>query len=756
MKYDNIFICPKDKCNNIPEIKYLYQPTNSNILYKCNSNSHGPIEEKIELNSFLKISHLIIKCSICQNLIKDKEFIYSKDKKNFFHNNCLKNYNFSQEDQLTKINYDYLFNNCLVHNKSFIFYCQECKMSLCSQCNMDLHNEKKHTLQQIILLRKDTNKKDMYKNIINKQRKLLNEIKDMNNKLFQSLENDINIKEKILENYEHNIYNVQSIQNFINLEINNNEKYEKILNEFINKKKEYKFKKREEILVNSILSLLYYIMMINNNQKFNENINNILNNKIFNKYEDKNNLNMNKENLNNNINNDNLKEKKNIKIDNINIDNMKEKKILNKDINNEDYESHAQEIKYINQEKSIFNMIVLKSGNIATSSKGIVTIYNSKNLLSNNENDYILQKINISKNKKVSYVYEFPDETLFCSIYSKIFHLKLIENDTNYNFIGIIQLDKFELPSKLISIEDSFLAVLIVSKGTSLLRLFQKSNKFEEKNFNGEESNNQIGSIGSENSDDDNQSAGKLNDYVDYLDKKDIKIDKEFYSFKGNNNINEDKILLCSIYEIKKNNKKINQNEFKYEIISTSNSTFENGKDKLFFYSIKKLNENKLEIKIVKKLEISCSTEPDSICQLNKQNICIGLQKFKEGQSNGIAIIHITKRYIVKIIEDLPISSLSFNLEKKLLYSSMELVDKSNKHHYLIKIFKVAKILGEINLNKYFEFESEHQNIVVSLSEIDINNNKDYKALNNNDNNSIIIATASIDSSLRLNEINII
>ena len=118
--------------------------------------------------------------------------------------------------------------------------------------------------------------------MVTKQRRLLTKIKDMNSRLIESLENDIIIKERILENYENNICNYQSILNFNNFELIKNEKYEKLLDDIINKYNEYEKNSKniisEEIFINTILSPLYYSMMINGNSKYNENIIKFLNN----------------------------------------------------------------------------------------------------------------------------------------------------------------------------------------------------------------------------------------------------------------------------------------------------------------------------------------------------------------------------------------------------------------------------------------------------------------------------------------------
>ena len=745
---NNNLICPNNNCLNIPEISYSYEPMNPTIKYKCNSISHEPIEKKMKLNDFLANTFPNIQCSICNNIIKNKEFIYSKNNKKYIHMDCIYNYGYSIEEDYIIIDFNYLLNNCLIHFNKFRFYCHNCNVSLCTKCNIDEHDEKKHEISQLINLRNNQNNKDKFKSVIDKQRLLLNKIKNINNELIQSLENDIIIKEKILDNYEKNEYNFQSIQNFNNAEINNDQYFEKLLDDVIKKyekfEKNEKNEKNEEILVNAILSPLYYFMMINNNQNLSNNINNILGKKA---------INMN--------NHEKQKEKENNSLDfsidlNIEDKNLEKNKIKKHYFNKKQKFIH-EEIKSIKQEKSIFNMIILHTGNIAISSMGAVLIYDKNNLLSPNEKEYLLQRINFSNNKRVGYVFEYPDQTFFCSTFSRIFHLKLIENDKKYTTLGIIDLEQTEIPIKLISLKEQFLAVLSVENGKSFIRLFIKDKKVEDKNlsFNKNKiniNNNDEEKDKNKNIDSDDQSAGILSDYIDYLDKKNIEIDKEFHPYSKENNANIEKRLICSIFELKKNNG--NRKEYAYEFISTSNSIYDYGDDKLVFYEvINEIKEN-IEVKKLKTIKnISCSTEVDSICQFNNQIICLGLQNhIKYGQKNGFVLINIIKREISQFISELAVYSLSFNMEKKLLYSAMDEVNKNMKNKFIINIFEIVEGKGKIKFKKIYKFKSKHKDIIVSLFDLkkDIND----EIIKENIVDEMNIISASIDSTLRLTKIN--
>jgi hypothetical protein len=265
--------------------------------------------------------------------------------------------------------------------------------------------------------------------------------------------------------------------------------------------------------------------------------------------------------------------------------------------------------------------------------------------------------------------------------------------------------------------------------------------------------NNDINNNENEKYNSDDQSAGILNDYINYLDKQKIEKDKEFYPYLSqNNNINYKELLLCSIQDIKMKNYNEFKNEYKYDFIVTSNSTWDYGKDIIIYYSLK-ININKgldHKTKVIK--NISCSTEADSICQLNKQFICVGLQNHgKEGQINGFAIFDIKTRDVRRIIKDLAIYSLYYNFEKKLLLTATDIVEKIKKHKFYINIKEVVEGIGEIYLKNVYSFDSNHKDIIVSLLEISNNEKNVYES---NENKNIIIASASIDCNLKLIKLN--
>ena len=86
-------------------------------------------------------------------------------------------------------------------------------------------------------------------------------IKNINNNLMQTLENDIQIKERIINNYEKNIYNYNSYLNLKNLYLNNNQKYESILENILINDNPIENNENKQInssdYINNYLSILY-------------------------------------------------------------------------------------------------------------------------------------------------------------------------------------------------------------------------------------------------------------------------------------------------------------------------------------------------------------------------------------------------------------------------------------------------------------------------------------------------------------------
>ena len=214
----NLF-CPNNNCLHVPEIIYSYNPLNSYIQYKCNSQNNEEI--KMSLDEFLeKASN--IKCSKC-GLNLGNDIYYCKKCKNVIDYNCfedhIEKHNELTDHEIVPINVNDLINNCLEDDNMFIFHCIECNQNLCSKCDLMFHNNQRHNLVQIINSSCNNNVKEKINTVFQKQKQFLEKIKIINEKMIKALENDIKIKEKIIESNKMNKYNYNIIANYNNLYI---------------------------------------------------------------------------------------------------------------------------------------------------------------------------------------------------------------------------------------------------------------------------------------------------------------------------------------------------------------------------------------------------------------------------------------------------------------------------------------------------------------------------------------------------------
>jgi hypothetical protein len=218
---------------------------------------------------------------------------------------------------------------------------------------------------------------------------------------------------------------------------------------------------------------------------------------------------------------------------------------------------------------------------------------------------------------------------------------------------------------------------------------------------------------------------------------------KEDTSFKSLDKILDDMgILWVSIFPIEKkfkNNKKIiykkdSENDvYLYEFIATSNAVFKFGKNNVIFFGINKdISTDDYSIKTIKIIDqISCSVEPDSICQLNEKYICIGLQNYGlYEQTDGFALVDIEKREFFKQINGHNISSIYFDKENNFLISSMEVILKDEKNYFLTKIYKVNNNEegkeNKINFENIFQIKNGQNSSIISINKVPTLSNKDY------------------------------
>ena len=459
-----------------------------------------------------------------------------------------------------------------------------------------------------------------------------------------------------------------------------------------------------------------------------------------------------------------------------------------------DISSDSQEINSVDSSKNngkkerkninyINNMTLLKSGNVAVSKKEAVEIYNlcqikfsEGNGYYNNEliqNNCLLQRINLVKNRKISYVYQLDDETLLCATYAKIFRIRLKNHDTAHEIISFIKIETSEIPTKIISLGNEFLVLLTEQKVFCNIKIF-KNNNSEPKNFQKQNNSNE-NKINNENNNSINNLRNKLdpNQMLSNYDDvpaigncglfvgKEIEEDTSFELISKN--INEQRKLWVSVHPIEKklnyknNSLDKNNDNYLYEFIATSNKTYDYGQDAIVFYGIKKKKKGKCNYTIEKIQEIpniSCSTETDTICQINDKYLCIGLQNHNlKEQLSGFAIIDIYKRSYYRIILEQEISCVYYNAVNNLLFASMEVRDPKG-NYFSSKVYKIIFEKGdkgdeEIGFHKLFEFKNNHTDSITSIQQIGFNKTEE-NINSSNAINEIIFATSSKDSTLEL------
>ena len=243
----------------------------------------------------------------------------------------------------------------------------------------------------------------------------------------------------------------------------------------------------------------------------------------------------------------------------------------------------------------------------------------------------------------------------------------MTEFDTKYTYLGTIKLSGYELPKKIIELGDN----LIVSLGEkkkkkknkenlikikSILKIF-KCNEQQDKNdeiMNDSDSINSMNSCSSWDSifsnEEENEEDEDENKFQFYDER--IKIYKK--------NKNDEKLYICSIFGTK-----TSSSESSFQFVASSNSLYDGGENKLVFYGImnnpRKKGEYLIYLENEKIDKISCSKDIDSICFIEKNKIAVALQKFKKGDSDGIAIIDIKDKKLIKIINGLSLGIIKLN-----------------------------------------------------------------------------------------------
>ena len=630
-----------------------------------------------------------------------------------------------------------------------------------SLVNNLLNNMEQKIIKLIELKEQDFN----YYNDSDKNEKENNEKNNNENKEDNNEENkEKNNNENKEEEYNNNNYNKEN-NNSENIDINNDNALPNSDNKKINNIFYHKNNSKNSSNINPLNI---------NNDLINQIDNNITNMNNIKKIENDSINSINQEysfNLIKNIsNNDNIKEKNFTKTNNKNknkniksfssgeirkkdldsklkknkIKNKENKKIIDDEDSIEEIENQKEKDNENNEEEDddeeednnfISNIVALKSGNFALSKNNKVEIYDFQKLDYSQKSKFfknkiikksncLLQIINFIKDSEeqfISSIFQFPDESLLCSIYSKIIRIKLINNDKSHEVIGYIKLEDQELPRKLISLGNSFLVILSEKESNCNIKIYEKQN-----NSQISHKNNSIQEGFKKNNINQNNDNEKFYFSLSCLfDKNKVEnsnlyiqnIKEDSYFKLIVDNFNEKKILWVSLFEIDKNynkiiegNYNINHHNNSYKFISTSNKSFKFGKDKVNIYEFNKDNNEKY-VKIIKEInKISCSAETDSICQINEKYLCIGLQDHDlQEQQSGFALVNIITGK-VDIIKDDQINCIYYDKENSLLMASMEIIKKRYRYYYT----KIYNIMFEKDMhnNDKIEFDKiyEHRN----------------------------------------------
>lgn len=721
--------CPKYGCINIPTINYIGDIFS--LLIKCNKNNCN-YKNVINIKDYINQSSNNFKCVKCfKKITISDSFDYCQDCNSIFDIKCIED-NLPHKDMhsIYKFNNKNFYNYCLNHFQKFIYYCENCNYSLCINCLRN-NNHNSHSLIKLDEIRPDMNKLESIKKIIEEQENLFIKVKKIMNDVISEFENDLKLKKLIYENYINHKRNYNSIYNIDKLFFNINEEYKSKINSlYDNDNKNLKTSDN----VKKILSIFYYYIMLQNKEKENKILNII-----------RNEFNLIKEN--NNISNY-LQEMKNEEIieKNNNIKNYKYK--LNHVCN------LSKTIKTIIEEKIITSVIRIKSGNLVMGFRnGLIKVYNSLKLCSSMQGNEELLLIDKFKGRKINYLYELNDNTLLCSTYSKIYKIKLKNNDSQYEYLSKIKLPNYECPKRIISLGNELIVCLtqrnkkednkkVIECYLRIYKLNSESQKDEEIGYLSDYENENYNYNSGEEFFSDASSLSDLNN-IQSIDSN-LMIDSNIILYKKN--IRDNNKYICSIFGTKIMSKSNKNNDNLFEFISTSNTKIENanGEDKIYFYGVNKSldGHHRLNFKIIGEIDqISCSLMVESICKINNNYIGVAIQRYRN-KLGEYAVINVKKKEIKFIFGNTPIDLLTISCNKNILICSVNPKDdKIKNHNNLIKYIKIENIIEDGK--KGFEFKKNgilikfrnHFNSIVELLPNDSqikNNNYFYCLFGNN------------------------
>jgi len=770
-------LCTVPYCRNIPLVKIN---NDSSISINCNIHPNNRKNYKIEdyLKKINELKDSIDLCSDCKNPFSQNNFIfYCEDCNKLIDNLCFLKSRcyYTTNHKVIKTTFhkfiDKIF--CLKDNKNYTKYCQICEVSLCSSC-------KKNCRHDLIDIQPKNNKElDDIENKLKSEETTFKKLKKMVNDYLKELEDKLKMKQLIFKSYINNKLNGNSIENLNNLKLSINQNYKKKIDLLYDKKGNNEDK---------LFCLYYYYLMHENKDDEAENKINILKREL---------LDAKKNNSikigNNNVNNFIKKEykydddnfdldinKSNLKVSPINMNNQKTKELHNqndnKKINENTNQKHINSINNadinanklirgpslnsiintISEKSKILSLIRLDSGNLALGFlSGNIKIYNCDSIckqknknngqINLNPESHLLLEISQFKGRRINYIYQLKDKTLLCCSYSRIHHINLVNDDTNYEFLGTIKLSNHELPKKIIELGNDLIVSLSernfkkenLSKSICILKVFNKILLTNQKEK--EEPSFILSDNDSINSASSSFSIGWKNVYSNEdespLSSKDeiLMEDKTIKIYKKNKNL--DDIHICSIFGTKID--KSNENNILYEFIATSNKIYSGGENCILFYSVMK---NQLRhgysffiLTSLDDIDLSCSKEPESICFLNKKYIGVALQKYNENSSNGIAIIDIIDKKLFKIIKGYSVGFISKAFKKRNIILSTNKTKDIAKNDQIRLINDLGNNLKNSSLNIVCNIKTHFSGITELKPNIfQIKNNLLYYAISSN------------------------
>ena len=341
----------------------------------------------------------------------------------------------------------------------------------------------------------------------------------------------------------------------------------------------------------------------------------------------------------------------------------------------------------VEHKKEIMNMVKLRNGGFATSSwDGTVKIFDDQNY-------NLIQTIKEPKLNDISYVTQLSDDSLL--ICSNIMQKIRLSNDNKSHTIEFIFNDYKDYIIKVIELENKN---IITCDWEFKIKVWGLSKNNNNNNNSNTTIGNTVGNtstagnpntIGNNNI---NNIAGKASKRLSLKKGNNspfFKNNNLYYIIKDSINQGEHLSSIC----------RINDNQF----VSSSNSHLEKGKDLLRFYDQNLVNYDTIK-------GISCSELPDSICQLNKKLLAVALQRWKEGQVRGIALINVNFRQIVKIIQTDAITYINLLSNGLVITGGREI----NTKRSIVKIW----CLEGVEMNLLSENCSEQKDAITCVIEL--------------------------------------